>query len=183
MNIQPSNIDGNALLTDRLVLVSLRPSTRGRCRPRWPRPSCIASPAGAPSLEQLTKVHRQQVERADDPDVIWHNWVVRSRTIGSAVGNVHSTVTSDTAEIAGVSRQRQGVAVEAASAMYPWLATREVHRLTAHIHPDHVGSAKVAAGLGLVATSRTDAEAREARTSLPRTLASVTPLLLTAREP
>ena len=101
----------------------------------------------------------------------WHNWIVRSRTTGSAVGYVQATVTGDTADVAwlvGVLWQRQGIGIEAASAMCAWLATRGVHRLTAHIHPDHVGSAKVAARLGLIATSATDAEGEQIWSNEPR---------------
>jgi hypothetical protein len=45
--------------------------------------------------------------------VSWHNWIVRSRTTGSAVGYVQATVTGDTADVAwlvGVRWQRQVVA-------------------------------------------------------------------------
>ena len=84
---------------------------------------------------------------------------------------MQATVTGDTADIAwlvGVPWQRQGIAVEAASAMCAWLEARGVHRLTAHIHPGHVGSAKVAARLGLVAIGSTDAEGEQIWSSDPR---------------
>jgi RimJ/RimL family protein N-acetyltransferase len=91
--------------------------------------------------------------------VSWHNWIVRLRAQGSAVGFVQATVTRDTADVAwliGVPWQRQRIAVEAASAVCDWLSTQGVRRLTAHIHPDHVASAKVARRLGMVATGDLD---------------------------
>jgi RimJ/RimL family protein N-acetyltransferase len=93
--------------------------------------------------------------------VSWHNWIVRLRTEGSAVGFVQATVTGDTAEIAwliGLSWQRQRIAVEAAFAVCDWLSTQGVGPLTAHIHPDHVASAKVARRLGMVATGDVDSD-------------------------
>jgi RimJ/RimL family protein N-acetyltransferase len=171
LSIRLSNIDDVVLLTDRLVLALLRLSDAREMH------AVLASPelyrftgGGPPSREQLTERYRRQIAGPDDPDVSWHNWIVRSRTTGSAVGYVQATVTGDTADIAwlvGVSWQRQGIAVEAASSMYAWLATGGVHRLTAHIHPDHVGSAKVAARLGLTVTGSTDAEGEQIWSSEP----------------
>ena len=51
--------------------------------------------------------------------------------------------------------------------MCTWLATLQVHRLTAHIHPDHLSSAKVAARLGLTASNSTDAEGEQIWSSQP----------------
>lgn len=165
MSIRPSNIDDNTLITDRLVLTPLRLSDAREMQAVLAPPELYRFTGGSPPpLERLTERCRHQIAGPDDPDVSWHTWIVRSRTTGSAVGYVQATVTGDTADIAwlvGVPWQRQGIAVEAASAMCAWLATRGVHGLTAHIHPDHVGSAKVAARLGLLATSSTDAEGEQ----------------------
>jgi RimJ/RimL family protein N-acetyltransferase len=114
-----------------------------------------------PSLEELEQRYRAQIAGPHAPDVSWHNWIVRLRTEGSAVGFVQATVTGDTAEIAwliGLSWQRQRIAVEAAFAVCDWLSTQGVRRLTAHIHPDHVASAKVARRLGMVATGDVDSD-------------------------
>ena len=171
MSLRLSNIDDNTLLTDRLVLAPLRLSDAREMQAVLASPELYRFTGGSPpSFEQLTERYRHQIVGPDDPDVSWHNWIVRSRTTGSAVGYVQATVTGDTADIAwlvGVPWQRQGIGVEAASAMCAWLATRGVHRLTAHIHPDHVGSAKVAARLGLIATSSTDAEGEQIWSSEP----------------
>ena len=171
MSLRLSNIDDNTLLTDRLVLAPLRLSDAREMQAVLASPELYRFTGGSPpSFEQLTERYRHQIVGPDDPDVSWHNWIIRSRTTGSAVGYVQATVAGDTADIAwlvGVPWQRQGIGVEAASAMCAWLATRGVHRLTAHIHPDHVGSAKVAARLGLIATSSTDAEGEQIWSSEP----------------
>jgi RimJ/RimL family protein N-acetyltransferase len=96
--------------------------------------------------------------------VSWHDWIVRFRAEGAAVGFVQATVTDVTADVAwliGVLLQRQGIAVEAASAVCGWHSTQGVRRLTAHIHPDHVASAKVARELGMVATGVLDPDGEQ----------------------
>jgi RimJ/RimL family protein N-acetyltransferase len=96
--------------------------------------------------------------------VSWHNWFVRFRAEGPVVGFVQATVTGDTADVAwlvGVPWQRQRIAVEAASAVCEWLSTQGVRRLTAHIHPEHVASVKVARRLEMVATGVLDTEGEQ----------------------
>jgi RimJ/RimL family protein N-acetyltransferase len=61
------------------------------------------------------------------------------------------------AEIAwavGVAWQCQGTASEAARAVVGWLERRGVAIITAHIHPDHYASAKVATRAGLRPTGQ-----------------------------
>ena len=117
-----------------------------------------------PSLEQLEQRYRVQTAGPDDPDVSWHNWIVRLRAEGLAVGFVQATLTRDTADVAwliGVPWQRQGIAVEAASAVCDWLSMKGLRRLTAHIHPTHVASAKVARRLGMVTTGELDTDGEQ----------------------
>ena len=78
---------------------------------------------------------------------------------GEAVGFVQGTVTGDSSDVAwvgGVEWQGRGYASEAASAMCDWLATEGVQRFTAHIHPGHLASQRVAAFLGMQATDEID---------------------------
>jgi len=58
--------------------------------------------------------------------------------------------------VIGVDHQGQGFAREAASEMCGWLNSDGVRRLTAHIHPQHRASERVAVALGLTATDEVD---------------------------
>lgn len=64
--------------------------------------------------------------------------------------------TSDVAWTTAVPYQGQGFAVEAARAMCEWLAGNDVKVITAHIHPRHIASQKVAEAIGLIQTDDTD---------------------------
>jgi RimJ/RimL family protein N-acetyltransferase len=154
--------DADVLTTDRLVLARLRVSDARAMQAVLAEPALYRFTGGSPpSLEELEQRYRAQIAGPDAPDVSWHNWIVRLRAEGSAAGFVQATVTGDTADVAwliGVSWQRRGIAVEAAFAVCDWLSTRGVRRLTAHIHPDHVASAKVARRLGMVATGALDSD-------------------------
>jgi RimJ/RimL family protein N-acetyltransferase len=82
------------------------------------------------------------------------NWTVRRRSDSRAVGMLQAAFSDQgrAAEIAwavGVPWQSQGIASEAARAVVGWLEQRGVVTITAHIHPDHHASAKVAARAGL----------------------------------
>lgn len=123
----------------------------------------------APSLKLLE--HRyaaQAVGHSDDGSQWWLNWVVITRDLGRPVGYVQATVENDgarlVADIAWVvspTWQGNGIASEATRAMADWLRSNGVHSLTAHIHPDHQASMKVAQNQGLRATSsKKDGETR-----------------------
>jgi len=60
---------------------------------------------------------------------------------------------AEVAWVVGVPWQGRGYAAEAARALVGWLEAAGVGEIVAHIHPDHVASARVAAGAGLVATA------------------------------
>jgi RimJ/RimL family protein N-acetyltransferase len=64
----------------------------------------------------------------------------------------HEGWTAQVAWIIGLPWQHQGYASEAARALVGWLDSRHVHDLVAHIHPDHVASAKVAMRAGFQPT-------------------------------
>jgi RimJ/RimL family protein N-acetyltransferase len=84
------------------------------------------------------------------------------------LGYVQATVEDDgtklVADIAWVISpdwQGKGIASEATRAMIAWLRSNKVHSFTAHIHPDHQASMKVAQNQGLRATTLTrDGETR-----------------------
>lgn len=91
---------------------------------------------------------------ADEEGTAQRNWTVRRRSDGRAVGMLQAAFSDDgrSAEIAwavGVPWQRKGIASEAALAVVGWLERRGVVSITAHIHPDHDASAKVATRAGL----------------------------------
>ena len=94
-------------------------------------------------------------------------------------------MTGDTVDVAwliGVPWKRRRIAGEAASAVCDWLSTRGVRRLTAHIHPDHVASARVARRLAMVATGVLETDGEQIWTgqpSPPRTPGAVSSLART----
>jgi RimJ/RimL family protein N-acetyltransferase len=87
---------------------------------------------------------------------VWRNWIVRRRADGRPVGTVQATIgrrdrgwTAEIAWVVGLRWQGQGYATEAARALVAWLGRHDVHEIVAHIHPDHLASAGVAAQAGL----------------------------------
>jgi len=117
-----------------------------------------------PTLDALRRRYAAQVTGASpDGAERWLNWIVRlapddgGDAPGPAIGFVQATVTgagrrADIAWVIGVRWQGQGHAAEAAAALVAWLRASGVSTITAHVHPDHVASARVAARAGLVAT-------------------------------
>lgn len=114
-----------------------------------------------PSLEELENRYRVQVRGPTDSNEVWYNWILRLRDPPTAVGFVQATVSGDVADVAwvvGVPWQRNGFATEAAIAMCAWLTEHGVAKLTAHIHPGHLASGRVAAGVGLEPTDEFDGD-------------------------
>ena len=113
---------------------------------------------GPPTPEVLRARYEAQVAgRSPDGSEAWHNWIVSLAPAGPEIGFVQATITShgDAADIAwltGVPWQGHGYAAEAGRAMLAWLVERGVADVTAHVHPAHAASARVAAAIGLVAT-------------------------------
>jgi RimJ/RimL family protein N-acetyltransferase len=112
-------------------------------------------------LEELRgRYARQIVGRSADGRQRWFNWVVRERASGLAVGQLQATVTlgpPEQAELAwtiGTGFQGRGYAQEAAAEIARWLTQHGVDELSAHIHPDHVASIRVARSLGLSPTEQ-----------------------------
>jgi RimJ/RimL family protein N-acetyltransferase len=115
-----------------------------------------------PALEELrARYARQAVGRSPDGSEEWHNWIIRGKADGRAVGYVQATIADEgrRAEIAwvvGLRRQGRGYASEAARAVVDWLRARGVVSVQAHIHPEHAASAAVAHRAGLLPTDRFD---------------------------
>jgi RimJ/RimL family protein N-acetyltransferase len=159
----------------RLVLTPLRPTDAGEMVDVLADRDLYAFTGGIPpSLAQLESRYQSQVAGLSTGDEVWHNWIIRLRQSGTAVGFVQATVVDDTADIAwvaGVRWQGQGIATEAAAAMCDWLSSQGVDRFTAHIHPQHAASGGVAASLELRPTDDIDAEGEVVWSSLPSRLA------------
>lgn len=114
-----------------------------------------------PSLEVLEHRYRAQVIGPPKRDEVWHNWILRLAGPETAIGFVQATVIGDSAELAwvvGIAWQGQGYAVEGAKAIRDWLTAVGTTQFTAHIHPDHVASGRVATGIGLRHTDEVDTD-------------------------
>jgi RimJ/RimL family protein N-acetyltransferase len=113
----------------------------------------------APTRNQLAARYAAQISGPSNPDETWHNWIIRLIESDVAVGFVQATIVgaqSDVAWVVGLAAQRRGIAREAAQCMCDWLRSTGISRLTAHIHPDHVASARVGAACQLVPTGNLD---------------------------
>lgn len=115
-----------------------------------------------PALEDLRRRYAAQVAgHSPDGAEQWHNWIVRRADAGSEIGFVQATVidagaAADIAWVIGAPWQGRGYATEAARAMVAWLLETGVAVVTAHVHPDHEASARVAARAGLAATDEVE---------------------------
>jgi RimJ/RimL family protein N-acetyltransferase len=150
--------------TARLTLEPLRVEHAGEMAPLLDDENLHVYTGGHPAtLEELqVRYQRQATGRSPDGEQGWLNWVVRHRRSGAAVGTVQASIRGDaerlTADLAWVTttgHQRQGYATEAAAAMAAWLRHHGVQALTAHIHPEHQASRRVAERLGLTPTETT----------------------------
>jgi RimJ/RimL family protein N-acetyltransferase len=113
-----------------------------------------------PTLDTLSARYASQIRGPADGSQAWFNWIARRHDTGALIGFVQATVASQgqghRAEIAWVidpAHQRRGLASEATAAMIGWLHAQGVTRLTAHIHPEHTASQRVAHRQGLRQTS------------------------------
>ena len=148
------------LSTDRLVLTPLRSVDASEMVGVLADSELYTFTGGhPPSLEQLESRYRAQVGGPLTGDEVWHNWILRLGEPQIAVGFVQATVAADSADVAwlvGIQWQGRGIATEAATAMYGWLVSHGVKRLTAHIHAGHEPSGRVASALGLRPTDEVD---------------------------
>lgn len=148
------------LRTDRLVLSPLEPADAHEMVAVLEDPALYEFIGGAaPSLEELGSRYRIQVAGPSASDQVWHNWILRLIPSQTAVGFGQATVSgnsSDVAWLVGTRWQGQGLATEAVIEMCRWLTSSGTERLTAHIHPDHLASGRVAAAAGLQPTDEID---------------------------
>jgi RimJ/RimL family protein N-acetyltransferase len=152
------------LTTARLILEPLRPEHAAEAHPVFDDQRLHTFTGGSPAtLDELrARYTRQAVGRSADGSQDWLNWMLRERETGAVVGTVQATIqyfdalSAPEAEIAwaiGTGQQGRGLATEAASAMVSWLRQHGVPMFIAHVHPDHLASARVAEHLGLIATT------------------------------
>ena len=147
------------LTTERLSLVALRPEDADELAPALDQPALHEFIGGAPlsPAELRRRFERLAVGHSSDGREMWHNWAVRRRTSGDAVGTMQATVTpaSRVAQIAwvvGVPWQGRGYATEAAAALVAWLVSSGVETIEAYVHPGNAASARVAERSGLQPT-------------------------------
>lgn len=115
------------------------------------------SPASAADLRAR---YRRLAVGSPDPGEAWLNWIVRLSATGEPVGTVQATVVrrgerweAVVAWVIGTAWQGRGYASEAARALVDWLSGQGATVITAHIHPRHTASARVAERAGLVPTA------------------------------
>jgi len=122
-------------------------------------PSLYAFIGGAPHpLPELEALYRRWIQGATRQGETWHNWVIRLADGGDAIGHLQATVlddarSADIAWLVGTAWQGRGYATEAARALVAWLEANGIDAISAHVHPDHAASARVAERAGLAATS------------------------------
>ncbi len=150
--------DGSILAT-RLWLVPLAVTDAAEMVGPLADPDLYRITGGTPpTLADLERRYRAQVAgRSPDGTETWRNWIVRLIEGEVTIGFVQATLTDagHTAEVAwviGVPWQGHGYATEAARALVAHLVADGVETITAHVHPDHVASERVAAASGLIAT-------------------------------
>jgi RimJ/RimL family protein N-acetyltransferase len=149
------------LTTRRLRLDPLTVGAAGEMVAVLADPALYAFTGGAPpSLADLRRRYAAQATgAAPDGSQGWLNWIVRDGTSGRALGYVQATVeqagedrSADLAWVIEPGSAGRGYATEAATAMLGRLREQGVGTFTAHIHPGHSASMRVAERLGLAPT-------------------------------
>jgi RimJ/RimL family protein N-acetyltransferase len=157
--------------TDRLALVPLRPDDAREMVLVLADPALYRFIGGEPPTpDELEARYRRWVAGPPRPGETWHNWIVRlggdrsdrgpasEGVDGPAIGHLQATVvdagsSADIAWLIGTAWQGRGYAGEAARALVGWLEASGVAIVTAHVHPEHVASGRVAASAGLGPTT------------------------------
>ena len=153
----------NPISTPRLDLVPLRPADADEMVGVLADPRLYTfTGGGPPDRESLRASYIRQIagQRADGTEE-WHNWIVRLRPDGTAIGFVQATIVAadamaSVAWLIGVPWQGRGFAVEAVRALVSWLDRYGIRTVVAHIRPDHHASGSVAARAGLEPTHELD---------------------------
>ncbi|WEB45478.1 GNAT family N-acetyltransferase [Streptomyces yunnanensis] len=148
--------------TDRLALLPLQVEHADEMAVVLSDPGLHTFIGGTPDTAQdLRARYERWVAGSPRPGESWCNWVIQLRDTACLTGYVQATVTADdrgtAAEIAwvvGTPWQQRGIATEATQGLVAWLRKHPVHRVVAHIHPDHKTSAAVATAAGLTPTDQ-----------------------------
>jgi RimJ/RimL family protein N-acetyltransferase len=147
------------LLTTRLTLTPLAVADAAEMVEVLSDPELYAYTGGEPpTFDQLQERYRFQVA-SPPPGERWYNWIIRLQ--GAAIGFVQATVSGQEAGLAwlvGAPWQGRGYATEASTAMRDWLADQGITAFSAHIHPNHRASQRIATSLELHPTGQLDDE-------------------------
>ena len=149
------------ITTDRLVLVPLRRADADTMVEVLDDEHLHEFIGGHPARHaDLRRRYERLVEGSGNPDEIWLNWIVRDGTDHRPMGTVQATVTrrgpgwgATVAWVIGTPWQGRGFATEAAQALVGWLHGQGASAVSAHIHPAHHASEKVAERAGLTPTA------------------------------
>jgi RimJ/RimL family protein N-acetyltransferase len=154
-------LDSSTIVTERLQLCPLRVADADEMVDVLADPALHEFTGGQPAtLDELRDRYASWVRGSGSDSELWLNWIVRRVADSVPVGAMQATIeNADTAPEAfvawtiGAGWQRRGYASEATQGLVRWLITKEIGSVAAHIHPDHVASAKVAASAGLRRTT------------------------------
>jgi RimJ/RimL family protein N-acetyltransferase len=147
------------LETDRLTITPIGPEVAAEMVDVLADPGMYMFIGGdPPTIAQLEARYRSWAVGPARPGETWHNWVIRLGDDGQAIGHLQATVTGDGREadiawIIGTPWQDRGFASEAAEALVAWLEAGGATSITAHVHPGHAASSRVAANAGLEQTT------------------------------
>jgi RimJ/RimL family protein N-acetyltransferase len=95
--------------------------------------------------------------KSAEGDELWLTWILFTKESAAAIGYVQATVKSSHTDIAwlvGSQWQGLGYASEAAATLTAWLTSNKLDVISAHVHPDHISSQKVAKAAGLYNSDR-----------------------------
>ena len=95
--------------------------------------------------------------KSENGDELWLTWLLFAKQSNTTIGYVQATVKDSSTDIAwlvGSLWQGLGYASEASSALSSWLIASHLNMITAHVHPDHISSQKVAKAAGLYNSGR-----------------------------
>ena len=124
----------HAISTPRLDLVPLRPADADEMVGVLADPSLYSFIGGGPPDRQSLRAVLHAAELPANPLTAreeWHNWIVRLRPDGIAIGYVQATIVdagavASVAWLIGVPWQGRGFAVEAVRALVSWLDRRGI---------------------------------------------------------
>jgi RimJ/RimL family protein N-acetyltransferase len=141
------------LITDELTLEPLDPADAHELAPLLDDPGLHEYIGGKPLTEPALEARYRRLVRGAPPasGATWHNWTVRRRADGLAVGTAQATVADGDASLAWVVASRwqgRGYGSEVARALVGW-AEREGWTASANVHPSHTASERVASNAGL----------------------------------